>query len=380
MKQIDETKSAKKLKKSDESKPTKKLKIGVLTGYERGNKKLIDAIEKRGHEARVIDPGKIYQYISESERGYDRMYYGNKGNEPERITKNSLDIVINRIGSGTSYASAALRFMVENLGIWCPNDPAGLTFASNKAWTLQRLSSIGIKVPRTIICEHPAHIQWIVEKIGSLPIIIKTWNGSQGKTVGIADTKTSASSLFGFCYNAGLKVLIEEFVESDGTDIRAWVVGDQVPIAMKRTAKPGAWKSNISQGGTGEKVELSDEDKSICVRAAHAIGLRIAGVDLIRSKKTGASMIIEINSNPGTKIVDITGHNVFTDIVEYCELNYTKGQSRTLGHTPENIRAEGLQQQLITSLADVKTLQKSIEETDARYIKKRMEQIENEKK
>jgi ribosomal protein S6--L-glutamate ligase len=304
------------------------MKIAILTSSPVENQKLVDTAIKRGHECRIIDPRKTYQFVSEYEQGFDRLYYGSDGNEPERITAKSLDCVINRIGSNTEYAAAVLRFMTENLGIYCPNNPWGIVYAANKSWTLQRLSHAGIKVPRTLISESPAHVKWVIEKIGSLPVIIKTNHGSKGKTVSIIDTKRSANSMFEFCVNTGLKVLIEEYIESDSSDYRVWVVGDKIAVTMKRTARDkDDFRANVSRGAKGEKVELSPEDEELCIKAAHCIGLNVAGVDLLKSKKTGTSYIIEINANPGTKVIDITGVNVFDSVIEYCEANYKKGNA-----------------------------------------------------
>lgn len=306
------------------------MKIAILTTSLKENERLSETAKSRGHEVRFINPAKVLMYISEHEKGYDRFYYGDEGIEPERINANSLDCVINRIGSHTEYAASVLRFMSENMGIYCPNSPWGVILAANKAWTLQKLSSSGIKVPRTIVAESPVYVEWIVNKIGSLPIVIKTNHGSKGKTVAIVDTKKSANSMFEFIYNSGLKVLIEEYIESEASDYRVWVVGDRVAVAMKRTATDkNDFKANISRGAKGEKVDLSEEDQQLCIRAAHSIGLNVAGVDLMKSRATGKSYIIEINSNPGIKIIDITGHNVFEDVIKYCEDNYKKNDTET---------------------------------------------------
>lgn len=302
------------------------MKIAILTTAPNENKKLVDTAIARGHECRIIDPRKTYQYVSEHEAGFDRLYYGTDGEEPERITAKSLDCIINRIGSNTDYAAAVLRFCNENLGIYCPNNPWGLIFAANKSWTLQRLSHAGIKTPRTLIAESPNHVKWIVDKIGSLPVIIKTNHGSKGKTVSIIDTKRSANSMFEFCVNSGLRVLIEEYIESEASDYRVWVVGDKVAVTMKRTSIDKTdFRANVSRGAKGEKVELSKEDEQLCIKAAHCIGLNIAGVDLLKSKKTGISYVIEVNANPGTKVIDLTGVNVFENVIQYCEENYKKG-------------------------------------------------------
>lgn len=307
------------------------MKIAILTSNQKENQPLFDSAIKRGHDCRFIDPRKTYQFVSEIESGFDRLYYGTDSEEPERITAKSLDCVINRFGSNVDYSAAVLRFMTENLGIYCPNNPWGVIYAANKSWTLQRLSHSNIKVPRSIIAESPAHVRWIVDKIGSLPLIIKSNSGSKGKTVAIVDTKRSANSMMEFCVNSGLRVLIEEFIESDSSDYRAWVCGDEIAVCMKRTSQDkNDFRANVSRGAKGERVELSQEDQQLCIKAAHSIGLRVAGVDLLKSKKTGTSYIIEINANPGLRIIDITGVNPFDKVIEYCEANYRKGNSNKI--------------------------------------------------
>lgn len=303
------------------------MKAAILTTSIQSNLELEETLKRRGHQVRWIDPRKCYQYISEHEKGYDRFYYGTDEDEPERIHAGSLDCVIPRIGTNTDYASSILRFMIENLGIYCYNNPWGHIFASNKALSLQKLSAARIKVPRTIIAESPAHVKWAVEKLG-IPIVIKGTHGSEGLMVAICDSKASANSMFEFCFNSGLKVILEEFIEAGGIDYRVWVCGDKVSAIMKRSAQnKGEFKANISRGGKGEKAELSEEDQQLCIRAAHAIGLQVAGVDLMKQEKTGTSYIVEVNGNPGTKIIQLTGVNPFEDIVELCENNYKRGNT-----------------------------------------------------
>ena len=301
------------------------MKIGILTTSPGANEPLVKTIEKMGHEPRIIIPKLCYQFISENVNGHDRLYYGIEGDEPERITAKSLDAIIPRLGSNVEYGAALLRFINENLGVYCPVNPWGLIYAQNKSWTLQRLSNAGIPIPRTIMAESPAHVRWIVDKLGSLPIIIKTNQGSKGKTVSIIDTKRSANSMMEFCLNSNLKILVEEFINAESSDFRVWVVGDSVAVAMKRTSNDkNDFRANVSRGAKGEKAELSDEDKNLCIRAAHCLGLNIAGVDLMKSKETGKSFIIEVNANPGTLVIDLTGVDVWEHVIRFIEGNYKK--------------------------------------------------------
>jgi len=304
------------------------MKFGILSNS--ANSKLVETINAMGHECRVFNPEKMYLLISEHQRGYDRLFYGTDGDVPERITANSLDCIINRVGGNTAYAVSVLQFMTDNLGVYCPNNPEGLLNASNKAKTLQMLSAAHVSVPKTIVTQKPAHVKWLIEQFG-VPIVIKKTTGSQGDTVGIVDTKVSANSMFEFVYNSGINAVIEEYIEAESSDYRVWTIGDKVALAMKRTAKKGEWKANISKGGSGEIAHLSEEDKELCVKAAHSIGLSgYAGVDLLKNKETGKSVIIEVNSNPGTKIIDITGVNVWKELVKYCEDNYKKTISNSI--------------------------------------------------
>lgn len=316
----------------------RKLNIGVLTTSEHANKKLLETIEARGHTYVILDPRKLYLYISEHPRGYDRFYIESDGDEPTRIHGNTIDALIPRFASNVNWGSSVLRFLTENIGIYCYNSAWSHIMAGDKSFTLQRLSSSGVKVPRTIVCESPAHVAWAVRKLGT-PIICKTTHGSQGKTVAIVDSVTSANSVFEFLFNAGMKCILEEFIDCGSSDYRVWTVGSKVAVSMKRTATDKKqWKANISLGGTGEKVQLSVEDEAICIQAATCLGLGVAGVDLVKNSKTGMSYVIEVNSCPGTAVINFTGHNVFEDVVSFVEDNCPKQRSSDNKSTSATMR------------------------------------------
>ena len=328
------------------------MKILVLTNSPAENVKLEDAAKQRGHELRFVNPSMAMQYISQHERGLDRLYLANDDKEPERIFSKDVDVVIPRIGDGIEYGSALLRFCVENLGAYSPVSGWGLHLASNKAWCLQKLSADGIHVPKTIVTCSPKNIAWIVEQL-KLPVIVKTWSGSCGRTVGICDSKQSANSLFSFAVHAGLKILLEEYIETGGVDYRVWVVGDKVAVAMKRTSNDKKdFRANISLGGKGEKVQLSEQDEALCIRAAHSCGLQVCAVDLMKDAN-GVSYIIELNSNGGLKVVDITGVNPFIDVIKLCEDNYKKHKLTPSGTSALSKESMLLNDDFFTSAAQL---------------------------
>jgi ribosomal protein S6--L-glutamate ligase len=138
------------------------------------------------------------------------------------------------------------------------------------------------------------------------------------------ETPQAANTTLESLYRLNASLLLQKFVESGSKDIRAIVVGDKVSVAMERTGKKD-FRANISQGGSGRKVELSKEDIDICIKAAKAVNLDFAGVDILKDEQ-GKTYVIEVNGNPGTKIIEITGHNYFTDLVKYIEDKVDKNQ------------------------------------------------------
>jgi ribosomal protein S6--L-glutamate ligase len=293
------------------------MKILILaTG--RPSKHLIQAIQDKGHTHETHDPRNLYLFVSESENGYDRLYNGSSDVEsPIRIKSKDIDAVISRIGADLLHGAAILRHLSENLGIYSTQRADGLELASNKLKTTQKLSASGIRVPATIYAKNPVHIDFLINKVGGLPAVGKLLQGSQGKGVFILETPIAANTALEslFKLNVGLK--LQKFVDAGSKDIRAIVVGDKVVVSMERTGKKD-FRANISQGGTGRKITLSLEDQEICVRASRAVGLKFSGVDILKDSD-GRTYVIEVNGNPGSKIIEITGHNYFTDLVEMVE-------------------------------------------------------------
>jgi ribosomal protein S6--L-glutamate ligase len=277
---------------------------------------LVDAITKLGHTFEHHNPDDLYLFISESENGYDRIYNGSSTLEnPVRLKAKNYDAVITRIGSNLEHGATILRHLNENLGIYAAQSADGLETASNKLKTTQKLSMRGLRVPLTTYSCNPLHIDFLISKVGGLPAIGKLLNGSQGVGVFILETPQAANTTLESLYRLKANIKIQKFVRAGSKDIRAIVVGEKVVVAMERTGKKD-FRANLSQGGSGRKVELSETDKEICIRAAKAVGLDFAGVDIIKDED-GKTYVIEVNGNPGTKIISTTGHNYFIDLVEY---------------------------------------------------------------
>lgn len=286
---------------------------------------LIDAITKRNHTYEHHNPNDLYLFVSESENGYDRIYNGSATLEnPIRLKAKSYDAIVSRIGGGLAHGASILRHLTDNLNIYCPQDADGLETASNKLKTTQRLSARGLRVPLTTYASNPVHIDFLIKKVGGLPAIGKLINGSQGIGVFILETPQATNTTLESLYRLNANVKLQKFIKAGSKDIRAIVIGDKVSVAMERAGKKD-FRANISQGGSGRKVELSDTDIEICIKAAKAVNLEFAGVDILKDEE-GKTYVIEVNGNPGTKIIDITGHNYFNDLIGFIEDKVNKDE------------------------------------------------------
>ena len=135
----------------------------------------------------------------------------------------------------------------------------------------------------------------------------------------LAETKKAAESVIEAFRGLDANILVQEFIgEADGSDVRCFVVGNRVVAAMKRTAPEGEFRSNIHRGGSAERVKLSPEERSTAVRSAKAMGLKVAGVDLLRSNH--GPVVMEVNSSPGLEGIETaTEKDVAGKIIEYIE-------------------------------------------------------------
>ncbi len=314
---------------------------------------LIKAIEEAGHTYDVHDPRSLYLFVSESENGYDRIYDGLASLEtPVRLKAKSFDAVIPRIGAGLEYGANIVTHLIENIGIFSTQTGAGLLTASNKLRTTMKLSSEGVRVPRSVGAYSPLHPDFLVKKVGGLPAVAKTLKGSQGKGVIILKDEEQTNTTLEAFWRDDTPMKLQAYIEGGKRDVRAIVVGNEVVSAMERTGVKD-FRANLSQGGSGRKIELTDIQKDLCVRASQALGLDFSGVDIMIDEEKKA-YVIEVNGNPGTGIIKITGHNHFVDLVKFVEDKVGKERKGSPKfEAPEKA-------QLITAQLEIKKLKQQL--------------------
>jgi ribosomal protein S6--L-glutamate ligase len=287
------------------------MKIAVLSRNSKlySTSRLIEAAEKRGHEAIVLDHLKC---SVSADIGTPKIYY--QGTE---IT--DIDAVIPRIGASvTSYGSAIVR-QFEVMGRFSANSSIAIVRSRDKLRSLQILSRHHIGIPKTIFANHPKAIDKLISELGGTPVVIKLLEGTQGIGVVLAETKKAAKSVIEAFHGLNADMLVQEFIaEAGGADIRAFVVDGKVIAAMKRQGAEGEFRSNLHRGGTSSVVKLSRAEKKAAVEAAKAMGLSVAGVDMLQSSR--GPLILEVNSSPGLEGIEkATGLDVADHVIQFLE-------------------------------------------------------------
>lgn len=298
------------------------MKIAILSNGP-GNystKRLKEEAESRGHEVDVIKYKNCYVSIEEND---NKVFYQG---EPLGV----FDAIIPRIATHmTRYGTAIVR-QLEMQGEYTLSRSLAITRARDKLRSMQILAKAGLAIPKTVMSRNTADIDDLLDKLGGAPVIIKLARGTHGNGVVLAETKKAARSVLQAFYltNAdGTNILLQEYIEeSAGTDIRAFVVGGRVVASMKRQSLDDDFRSNLHKGGLGMPIKLTDEERRAAIKAARAMGLSVAGVDMMRSDR--GPLLLEVNASPGFGIEKVTGRNVAEKIIEYVERNAKRGPKK----------------------------------------------------
>ena len=270
---------------------------------------LFRAARNRGHYVRVIDHQRCSIVI---EHAVPQVIY-----EGGRLV--GMNALIPRIGASvTDYGAAVIR-QFELMGVYTATRSEALIMARDKLKCLQVLSAEGIDVPRTFICGMPEEVPALLDMMGGTPIVIKLLESTHGVGVILAETRSSAVSIVEAFSKLDQPVLLQEFIrEAEGADIRAFVVGRQVVASMLRQAAEGEFRSNLHRGAEATPVELTELEEKTVLKAARLMGLDIAGVDILRSKR--GPLVMEVNASPGLEgIENTTGVDIAGTIIQHIE-------------------------------------------------------------
>lgn len=289
----------------------KRLKIGILSRKDTlySTNRLKEAAETRGHEVEIIDYLSCYMNIT-SEKTSIHI---------DGIDLPPLDAIIPRIGANRTFYGCAIVRQLELMGIFSINPSIAITRSRDKLRSLQLMAKTKIGMPITGFAHSPDDIDDLIKLVGGVPVVIKLLEGTQGIGVVLAETKKAAQSVIQAFMGLKANIIVQEYIkESNGSDIRCLVVGERVVASIKREADPDDFRSNLHRGGTAVSVKITKQERELAIKAAKVMGLKFAGVDILRSDR--GPLIMEVNSSPGLEGVEVTtGVSVAEEVVKYLE-------------------------------------------------------------
>jgi ribosomal protein S6--L-glutamate ligase len=291
------------------------LRIGLLASNPElySNKRIMEAGEMRGHEMHFLNIKECYMKLDA--KTPEIHYRGG-------IILNKFDAIIPRIRPSITFYGCALTRQFEALNVFCLNSSTAITQSRDKLFSLQLLLQSGIDIPTTGFANSPLDTNDLIKMVGGPPLIVKLLEGTQGKGVVLAETKKAAESVINAFKSLNANILVQEFIkEANGKDLRLFVVDGKVVATIQREAMPGEFRANIHLGGTASVIKPTSEEKKIAIRAAKAMDLKVAGVDIIRSTK--GPLLLEVNSSPGLEGIEgATNKDIAGEMILAIEKNF----------------------------------------------------------
>lgn len=316
------------------------MRIGILSaqlGQEdvHENRRLMREILLLGHKAVIINYRKAVVVTA----GRKPVLY--QPDKKGQLKPVRVDAVIPRINEADSksilLATTALETLITG-GAYTTAGPGAIRLSKDKVRSLLAIAAAGIPAPRTAAITTTDVVDLdldktlkIVEPNINRRLIVKTISGTHGKGVMPANSRAEARAIIeGFLVNR-IPIMLQQFVEptkkDNYIDLRFIVVGGKCVSAMKREAvRKDEIRANISLGGLGISHKPTEWETELAERAARAVGLSVAGVDIIPSGKR--RLVIEVNSSPGFVIEKINKVNVARQIVQqainHASVDYEK--------------------------------------------------------
>ena len=270
---------------------------------------IVLALRKRHHRVRVLDHMQCDLIVDS--KNMEVRYDGYRLHD--------IDAIIPRIGaSATKYGAAVIR-QFEAMGIPTTVPSEALMKSRDKLRCLQLLAGAGIEVPISAFTNNLSVLNSLLNRVGSMPVILKLLVSTQGMGVLKADDKQQANSMMEAFQRLQQDALVQEFIEEvQGADIRIFIVDGEIVASMERQAMPGEFRSNLHLGASSTPIKITQEEADYALRAIDLIGLKVAGIDILRSKR--GPLVLEVNASPGLEGIETTtGIDIASRIVASVE-------------------------------------------------------------
>ena len=274
--------------------------------------RLIEEFQKQNIEIQLVDPTTVDIFVNKDNKKSILV-----NGEPSDLPQ----FVFPRTGSGTTYYIKAVIRHFERMGVPVINTSDAIDNVKDKLYTHQILAQSNLDIPKTMLLRYPIDIDFVEKNIG-FPVIVKKISGSYGRGVFLCEDKKSLRQLVTMAEltKKSYDIIIQEFIKDTwGKDLRVMVVNNKVIGCMMRQATDDDFRANITRGGEGFPYEVNEQIDWLSVESSKALGLDIAGVDLLF--QNGGYKICEVNSNPGFEgMENFTKKNIAGEIVSFIKL------------------------------------------------------------
>lgn len=288
--------------------------------------RLIETCEQRGIETQVYSPEQFDLLVTRDDPKSVRIDGGDV---------KLPDVMLPRMGAGTTYFALAVIRQLERLNVPTFNNSLAIETVKDKLFSHQILAQNHMPIPRTMLAKFPVDIQ-LVEKTLGFPLVLKTLSGSQGSGVFLCEDARRLDEIMQLIRStqANVNLILQEFIApSRGRDFRVLVVGGRVVAAMERRAHGDGFKANFSQGAEVKAWKPDRDAEWLALESARILGLDIAGIDLLIDKD--GYKICEANSSPGFEGIESTGDiDIASEMIDFVSLR--------LGHPIDKKRGDSI--------------------------------------
>lgn len=286
------------------------MKITILSRSSSipSTRRLVEAARARGHQARVLNPGRVEMHLDGSSAS---LFYKRKRLPP-------CDVVIPRIAQSINSYGLAVVNQFGIRGVPLMNTAQAIAQSRNKMRSLQLLSANGIDIPSTVMARDAADLKAMVGLVGGVPVLVKLLQGQEKHGVMVCESLQSLEAALEAVLGLGHNLVVQQYVQKSGQDIRVLVVGGQAVAAVERRPRVGKLSHTLIKGARLKGIELSQACRVTAERAARLVGLEVAAVDLLDVK--GQPKVFEVNSSPALPEMETaTGMDLATPIIERAE-------------------------------------------------------------
>jgi RimK family alpha-L-glutamate ligase len=270
------------------------------------NRRLAEAARSEGIEALVVDATELTAHTGRSSA---LRYRG------EDLLEHAPGAVLARVGNWRPDSVLAALETLVSAGVPTPNSPAAIRCGRDHWRTARVLAEAGLPVPTTLAGADPERLAAAAADAMDFPVVVKQRRSRMGVGVIRCTARDQLDAVLDSLWRVGDELIVQQYLESGGVSLRLLVVGDEVVAAVRLHAPDGDWRSNAARGGVAEDYRPTDAELGLARDGARALGLELAGVDLLPGNETS---VVEINPTPGfLRLESATGVDVAAAIVRH---------------------------------------------------------------